>query len=72
VSARTNKTGQVVRYLQLAHNEWDAQAGVSRTKVLHCFGREDEVDRPAVTRLVAARPRISKVVRATTARPGGR
>jgi hypothetical protein len=54
VSSRTNKSGQVVRYLQLAHNEWDAQAGVSRTKVLHSFGREDELDRGAVERLVAA------------------
>ncbi len=54
VSSRKNKTGQVVRYLQLAHNEWDAQAGVSRTKVLHSFGREDDLDRPAIERLVAA------------------
>jgi transposase len=58
VSARKNKTGEVVRYLQLAHNEWDAQAGISRTKVLHSFGREDEVDRPAVQRLVAALSRL--------------
>ena len=41
-SSRKTKDGQVIRYLQLAHNEWDAQAGVSRTKVLHSFGREDE------------------------------
>ncbi len=54
VSSRKNKTGRVVRYLQLAHNEWDAQAGVSRTKVLHSFGREDDLDRPAIERLVAA------------------
>ena len=54
VSSRTNKSGQVVRYLQLAHNEWDARAGVSRTKVLHSFGREDELDRGAVERLVTA------------------
>jgi hypothetical protein len=58
VSSRKNKTGQVVRYLQLAHNEWDAQAGVSRTKVLHSFGREDELDRGAVERLVAALTRL--------------
>ncbi len=58
VSSRTNKSGQVVRYLQLAHNEWDGEAGVSRTKVLHSFGREDEVDRPAVARLVAALSRL--------------
>jgi len=54
VSSRKNKTGQVVRYLQLAHNEWDPAVGVSRTRVLHSFGREDEIDRAAVERLVAA------------------
>jgi Transposase DDE domain len=58
VSSRKNKTGQVVRYLQLAHNEWDAAAGVSRTKVLYSFGREDELDRPAVQRLVTALSRL--------------
>ena len=58
VSSRRNKTGEVVRYLQLAHNEWDAQAGISRTKVLHSFGREDELDRPAIARLAAALTRL--------------
>jgi Transposase DDE domain len=47
-----------VRYLQLAHNEWDPAAGVSRTKVLYSFGREDELDRAAVQRLVAALGRL--------------
>jgi hypothetical protein len=54
VSTRRNKSGAAIRYLQLAHNEWDPQAGVSRTKVLHSFGREDDLDRPAIERLVAA------------------
>lgn len=58
VSSRKNKTGQVVRYLQLAHNEWDAAAGMSRTKVLYSFGREDELDRSAVQRLVTALSRL--------------
>jgi hypothetical protein len=58
VSSRKNKTGQVVRYLQLAHNEWDPDAGVSRTKVLHSFGREDEVDRTAIQRLITALSRL--------------
>jgi hypothetical protein len=53
-STRKNKTGQVVRYLQLAHNEWDPAAGASRTKILHSFGREDQLDRPAIERLVTA------------------
>jgi hypothetical protein len=57
-SSRKTKDGQVIRYLQLAHNEWDAQAGVSRTKILHSFGREDELDTDAVKRLVAALSRL--------------
>jgi hypothetical protein len=47
-----------VRYLQLAHTEWDPAAGVSRTKVLYSFGREDQLDRAAVQRLVAALSRL--------------
>ena len=57
-SSRKTKDGQVIRYLQLAHNEWDARAGVSRTKILHSFGREDELDKDAVKRLVAALCRL--------------
>nr|WP_211265812.1 hypothetical protein [Actinacidiphila oryziradicis] len=57
-SSRRNKSGQTVGYLQLAHNEWDPVAGRSRTKVLHSFGREDELDREAIRRLVAALSRL--------------
>ncbi len=53
-STRRTREGQVIRYLQLAHNEWDPDAGVSRTKVLYSFGREDRIDRAAIERLVAA------------------
>jgi Transposase DDE domain len=56
-SVRTTRAG-TVRYLQLAHNEWDAGAGRSRTKVLYNFGREDELDKDAVRRLVAALSRL--------------
>ena len=56
-SVRTTRSG-AVRYLQLAHNEWDPQAGRSRTRVLYNFGREDELDRDAVRRLVAALSRL--------------
>jgi hypothetical protein len=58
VSSRKTKGGQSVRYLQLAHNEWDAAARVSRTKVLYSFGREDELDRAGVERLVASLSRL--------------
>ncbi|MFE7748887.1 transposase, partial [Streptomyces sp. NPDC057428] len=66
-TSRRNKSGQVVRYLQLAHNEWDPVAGRSRTKVLHSFGREDELDREAVRRLVAALSRLLDPGEALTA-----
>jgi Transposase DDE domain len=56
-SVRTTRSG-TVRYLQLAHNEWDAEAQRSRTRVLHNFGREDEIDKDQVRRLVSALSRL--------------
>jgi hypothetical protein len=53
VTQRRNKNGDVVRYLQLAHNERN-ERGVPVAKVIHTFGREDEVDRAALVRLVAS------------------
>ena len=70
-SSRKTKDGQVIRYLQLAHNEWDAQAGISRTKVLHSFGREDELDRDAVKRLVSALSRLLDPANAVAATSAG-
>jgi hypothetical protein len=52
-SVRTTRSG-TVRYLQLAHNEWDAETQRSRTRILHNFGREDEIDKDQVRRLVSA------------------
>jgi hypothetical protein len=43
-----------VRYLQLVHNTWDPVAGAAKMKVLHSFGREDQVDRAAIERLIAS------------------
>ena len=71
-SSRKTKDGQVIRYLQLAHNEWDAQAGGSRTKMLHYFGREDEIDREGVRRLVAALSRLLDPAGALAATSAGR
>ena len=51
---RRNNDGSVVRYLQLAHNIWDAQAKRSRVQVLYNFGREDANNRAALQRLVAS------------------
>ena len=49
---RRNKDGSEVRYVQLAHNEWDPQRKCSVAKVIHSFGREDQLDRVALARLV--------------------
>ena len=56
-SSRTTRSG-VVRYLQLAHNEWDSDTQRSRTRVLYNFGREDELDRDGIQRLVASLSRL--------------
>jgi hypothetical protein len=56
-SSRKTKDG-TVRYLQLAHSEWDAAAGVSRPKILFSFGREDQLDRAAIERLIASLSRL--------------
>jgi hypothetical protein len=47
-----------VRYLHLAHSEWDAAAGRSVPRILHSFGREDQLDRDAIARLVASLSRL--------------
>jgi hypothetical protein len=47
-----------VRYLQLAHNEWDAATKTSRPRVLYSFGRADQLDRAMVERLVASLSRL--------------
>jgi Transposase DDE domain len=57
-TSRTAKDGTVVRYLQLAHNEWDAAAGRSKPRILFSFGREDQLDRAAVERLIGALGRL--------------
>jgi hypothetical protein len=54
---RENKSG-TVRYLHLAHNEWDPVKGRAVPKVLFTFGREEDLDRDAVKRLVASLTRL--------------
>ena len=43
-----------VAYLQLAHNEWDPVAKQSKVKVIYNFGREDQLDRDAIRRLIGS------------------
>ena len=51
---RRNKDGSVVSYLQLAHNERHPESGSPVAKIIHNFGRADQVDREALRRLVAS------------------
>src|SRR6266496_268883 len=53
-TTRRNKDGTPVRYLHLAHNQWDQAAGRSVPKILYGLGREDRLDRAAIKRLVAS------------------
>jgi hypothetical protein len=57
-STRKTSDGRSVRYLQLAHNEWDPVTRRSRTQVLYSFGREGDLDRAGVARLVTALSRL--------------
>ena len=49
---RKNQDGSVVRYVQLAHNFRHPETGRPQAKVLWSFGREDEVDRAQLERLI--------------------
>jgi hypothetical protein len=55
---RRNKDGLEVRYLQLAHNEWDTGRKCSVARVIYSFGREDQLDRAALARLVGSLSRV--------------
>jgi hypothetical protein len=66
---RQNKNGSQVSYLQLVHNEWDGAAQTSRTKIVHSFGRTDQVDPAAIDRLIASLQRLRDPCAASTA-PG--
>jgi len=71
VTQRRNKSGEVVRYLALAHNERN-EHGVPVAKIIHTFGREDQVDREGLARLAASISRFLDPEQALQAgTPGG-
>src|SRR4249920_1746160 len=69
-SRRTNRDGSVVAYLQLAHNQRHPRTGTSTAKVIHNFGRADQIDRDALARLVASISRYLTPEQAATAAGG--
>ena len=48
----------MVTYLQLAHNERHPETGSPVARIIHNFGRADQVDREALRRLVASISRV--------------
>jgi len=69
-SRRTNRDGSVVRYLQLAHNERHPETGSPVAKVIHSFGRAEQVDRAALARLVSSISRFLTPEEAAAAASG--
>jgi Transposase DDE domain len=70
-AVRRNKDGSAVRYLQLVHNEWDPAAKAAKMRVLHNFGREDQVDKAAIERLAGSLGRLLDPGRAAALREPG-
>ncbi len=67
---RTNRDGSVVSYLQLAHNERHPETGNPVAKVIHNFGRAEQVDRQALARLVGSISRFLSPEQAMSAAAG--
>jgi hypothetical protein len=67
---RRNKDGSTVSYLQLAHNERHPVTGSPVARVIHNFGRADQVDREALARLVSSISRFLEPAEAIAAAAG--
>jgi hypothetical protein len=59
---RRNVDGNVVAYYQLAHNERHARTGRSVPRIIHTFGRADELDRSELVRLCRSIARVCNLV----------
>jgi hypothetical protein len=67
---RKNRDGSVVSYLQLAHNERHPVSGNPVAKVIHNFGRADQIDRDGLARLVRSISRFLDPEQAVVAATG--
>src|SRR5947207_8662697 len=70
-ATRRNKDGSAVRYLQLVHNEWDPASKTAKMRVLHNFGRADQIDKAAIERLAGSLCRLLDPGRAAALREPG-
>jgi len=67
VTKRRNTDGSEVSYYQLAENIWDPARGHAVAKIIHNFGRADQLDEDQLRRLAAS---ILRVVSADAAPTG--
>jgi transposase len=58
---RKNKDGSVVQYYALAHNERHPATGKPVARIIHSFGRADELDRDDLVRLCQSIARVCGV-----------
>jgi hypothetical protein len=58
ITQRRNRDGSTVAYYALAENAWNAVAKRSEARIVHNFGRADQVDREALKRLVDSINRV--------------
>ena len=57
-TSRKNKDGSVVEYYQLAHNERHSETGKPVARIIHSFGRADQLDRDHLVRLCKSIARV--------------
>ncbi len=55
---RKNKDGSIVEYYQLAHNVRHERTGKPVARIIHNFGRADELDRIGLARLCRSIARV--------------
>ena len=58
---RKNKNGSVVTYYHLAHNRWDPKTKQSIPRVIHNFGRADQLDQEQLVRLCKSIARVCDI-----------
>jgi len=58
---RKNKDGSVTKYYQLAHNERHPVTGKATARIIHSFGRADQLDRESLVRLCRSIARVCGV-----------
>src|SRR5271165_6484948 len=58
ITQRQNRDGSTVAYYALAESVWNADAKQPQARVIHSFGRADQLDRAALERLVRSINRV--------------